>query len=168
MPMFSKDDYSIIVAEGADIQSDTASDLCHGELEILSDVNHSLFLSNEILSKHCLMLGSIGSGKSNLMFHVVDKIRSHMSNEDCIVFFDSKGDYLEKFCSPQDIIVGNSEWVETRFSGMIQPSRIQFWNVFSDLNSSSSLLELIREVSTSLFKKSIDSAQNPIFPRGAL
>ncbi len=167
MTMFSKNDYSITVVEGAEIKNDTPCDLNQGEIELPSDVNRSLSLTNEILGKHCLMLGSIGSGKSNLMFHLVEKIRSHMTDEDCIVFFDSKGDYLEKFCFPQDIIIGNSEWVRTKFLEMIQPSRIQFWNVFSDLSTNTSLLEMIREVSTSLFKKSIDNAQNPIFPRGA-
>lgn len=167
MPILSKDDYSIIVVEGAEIVDDTVHELRKGEIEIPSNDNRDLYLTNEILSKHCLMLGSIGSGKSNLMFHVVDRIRSHMTDEDCIVFFDSKGDYLEKFCTPQDVIIGNSGWVQTHFLDMIQSKRIQFWNVFSDLSTNSSLLEMIREVSTSLFKKSIDNAQNPIFPRGA-
>ena len=167
MPVLSKDDYSITVVEGAKLENDTVHDLTQGDIEIPSEVNHSMFLTNEILSKHCLMLGSIGSGKSNLMFYVVERIRSHMTNDDCIVFFDSKGDYLEKFCTSNDIIIGNSCWVQTHFSDLIQSKRIQFWNIFSDLSTNASLLEMIREVSTSLFKKSIDNAQNPIFPRGA-
>ena len=82
-------------------------------------------------------------------------------------FFDSKGDYLEKFFSIQDIIIGNSSWINLRYSNNQISSRVQFWNMFADLSSHDSLLDMIREVSTSLFKKTIDSAQNPIFPRGA-
>ncbi len=159
MPLFSKDDYSIVVAEGAEIKNDTVCRLNSGEFEIPSNVNKSLFLSKEILSKHCLMLGSIGSGKSNLMFHVVKKIREHMTEDDCIIFFDSKGDYLERFCSSQDAIIGNSEWVRGNDISGIHLEQIRYWNVFSDLNTSSSLWEMIREVSTSLFKKSIDNVK---------
>ena len=86
MPQFSSDDYSMFVVEGAEINNDTVLELRTGLMEIPSDVNSNLHISQEILSKHSLMLGSIGSGKSNLMFHFVKKIRSMMTDDDCIIF----------------------------------------------------------------------------------
>ena len=59
MPQFSSDDYSMFVVEGAEINNDTVLELRTGLMEIPSDVNSNLHISQEILSKHSLMLGSI-------------------------------------------------------------------------------------------------------------
>lgn len=164
----SKDDYSIVVVEGHELQNRTYESTKSPFLHIPSQIQDDLYLPFDLLSKHCLMLGSIGSGKSNIMFHTVSEIKKNLGENDCMIYFDSKGDYVEKFCDSKDIIVGNSEWVKSKFSsGHIgYLNQIKYWNIFSDL-SITVPLESIREISTSLFKKTIESAQNPIFPRGA-
>lgn len=166
MPQISKDDYSILVVEGQELQRNTMRVERNRSIHICSDIQNDLYFPKDLLSKHMLMLGSIGSGKSNMLFHVVDAVKSSLQQNDCMIFFDSKGDYVSNFCTQKDIIVGNSQWVKTRFCNKGLDQRVQYWNIFSDL-SQDTLLDSIREISTALFKKSIESAQNPIFPRGA-
>ena len=43
-----------------------------------------------LLSRHMLMLGAIGAGKSNAMYHFIQKLRSSMTSNDVMFIFDTK------------------------------------------------------------------------------
>lgn len=50
-------------------------------------------LDESILSKHTLLVGGTGSGKTNLFYHFVRQIKAKMSRDDVMLIFDSKGDF---------------------------------------------------------------------------
>jgi type IV secretory pathway TraG/TraD family ATPase VirD4 len=125
--------------------------------------NTGIVLDEEILSKHILTLGSIGSGKSNLMYHIVRALINSITEDDILVFFDAKGDYLKEFYrNDNDYVIGNRKRIPDKYN-------VVLWNVFEDIlmTPEDERLETVREVITSLFKKYIDSAQNPTFTMGA-
>ena len=61
----------------------------------------------KLLSSHLLAIGSIGSGKTNLLYHIVKSVLDHIGRGDIVIFFDSKGDFLKRFYRPGDYVVGN-------------------------------------------------------------
>ena len=54
-------------------------------------------ISNEIMSKHTLILGGTGSGKTNLFYHIVSQLKRNLCSDDVLIIFDSKGDFFDKF-----------------------------------------------------------------------
>lgn len=124
--------------------------------------NTGIVLDNEIFSKHILALGAIGSGKSNLMYHIVNAVLKDITEDDLVIFFDAKGDYLKEFYQEGDIVIGNSKSIPSKYD-------ISYWNMFSDilLDDKDSINDTIREITTALFKKHIDKSQNASFLMGA-
>ena len=65
-------------------------------------------ITDDVLSKHILLVGGTGCGKTNLFYHMVSQIKSRMTNNDVMLVFDSKGDFYSKFYANNDIVIGNS------------------------------------------------------------
>lgn len=125
--------------------------------------NTGVVVDPAMLGKHILALGAIGSGKSNLIYHLIQGVViSSLTPDDIVVFFDAKGDYLQEFYRPGDLVIGNKK--------RISPDKnVVLWNVFEDIRATPAdeRLETVREVSTSIFKRYIDQSQNPGFIMGA-
>lgn len=115
----------------------------------------------KLLSSHLLAVGSIGSGKTNLLYHIVKSIVEKVRNQDIIIFFDSKGDFLKRFYRQGDYVVGNSK----QYGGY----PLAKWNLYKELAQTGALdrEDTIREVATSLFQKKMDTAKDPTFASGA-
>lgn len=62
-----------------------------------SDNERTFGLSDDILSKHLLLLGGIGSGKTNVFNFIIESLQESMTDEDIMIIFDSKGDYKRHF-----------------------------------------------------------------------
>lgn len=124
--------------------------------------NTGIVLDDELLSKHILTLGSIGSGKSNLMYHIVRAVINSVQEDDVLVFFDAKGDYLKEFYRDGDIVIGNKKVFGPKYN-------VALWNLYEDIlmTPTDERLEVVREITTSLFKKYIEASQNPTFTMGA-
>lgn len=115
-----------------------------------------LWLSRDLLSKHLLFVGSIGSGKTTAIHHTVAGIQAMLSQDDAMVVFDSKGDYVAEFRRPGDAVLSNG------------PDRTVTWNVFRDLRSAEAPLEETAfEVAKMLYHEMIERSQQPFFPRAA-
>ena len=69
---------------------------------------YSLAFSQELLSKHCLLLGCTGSGKTNFIYHLISQIKPKLSKDDVMIIFDTKGDYLKKFHADSDAVISNN------------------------------------------------------------
>lgn len=121
-----------------------------------------IVLDNELFSKHIITLGSIGSGKSNLMYHIANSVLKDITEDDLVIFFDAKGDYLKNFHRDGDIVIGNKQSIDIE-------CELQYWNIFSDilLSGKDEINDYIRETSSALFKKHIQQSQNPTFLMGA-
>jgi hypothetical protein len=132
-----------------------------GEITVSSSRGNPWSFNRRLLSSHVLAIGSIGSGKTNLLYHIVKSVIDNITEKDIVVFFDSKGDFLKRFYKAGDYVVGNSR--------QYSKYNLAKWNIYEELNYADSLSreDVIREVSTSLFKKRIDSARDPTFANGA-
>lgn len=105
------------------------------------------------LGRHVLFVGGIGSGKTVGMTALVDSLRAAAEPRDVFVFFDTKGDYHERFHRPGDVTLsaGGQE-----FAGGT------LWNLFRELDGTpaSELLEDVGELTASLVGD-MDEAAGP-------
>lgn len=60
-------------------------------------------LNNDTLSKHMMLVGGTGCGKSNLFYTIVNQLQKQMTTNDVMIIFDSKGDFASKFYSAGDL-----------------------------------------------------------------
>ena len=116
----------------------------------------SIGFSDATLGRHILFLGGIGSGKTVGMTALVDSIRADSGPDDTFVFFDSKGDYIERFFVDGDVSLS-----PVRESP--HPAA-QLWNLFAELHdvAPADLPETVRELVASLMDAS-DGDQNRIW-----
>lgn len=127
--------------------------------------NHSTFMLNEsILSKHMMLIGGTGCGKTNTFFHLVKQLKLGMTEDDVMIIFDTKGDYYSKFYN------SNRDCVLSASSQYREDSCI--WNIFSEIladgNCASEIESNIAEIAWGLFNESIEkNNSNPFFPNAA-
>lgn len=131
--------------------------------EDCQNYNSSFTLNPSILSRHMLLLGGAGSGKTNVFNLTVDQLRDEENNtgNDVFIVFDTKGDFYECFGRPGDIVLGNSREyrnISTR------------WNIFDDVLADGDNPEdyelNAREMAASLFVGRGSSSQ-PFFCNAA-
>ncbi len=131
-----------------------------GKFGIRGADNTGVVLHQKMLERHILTLGSIGSGKTNLMNHIIDGIRRNATEEDMFIFFDAKGDYYEHFYQDGDMVICNDV---KPILGSVN------WNIFEEIKMThpQKREEFIRELATSFFKHDIEKSSSPIFAVGA-
>lgn len=120
-------------------------------------------LDNDILSKHSLIIGGTGCGKTKLFFHFVDQIKRHLTSEDIMIIFDSKGDFYSKFFSKEDAVVGSSKQYRTSS---------EKWNLFREVlmdgYDKKDYMVNIREICRAFFEERIQkNSSNSFFPNAA-
>jgi hypothetical protein len=70
---------------------------------IRGNENTGIVIDPTMLGKHILALGAIGSGKSNIIYHMIKGVvLDSLTPDDVVIFFDAKGDYLQEFYRPGD------------------------------------------------------------------
>ena len=120
----------------------------------------SIALDADIFSKHLCFMGGIGTGKTNVIFHVVHQLRQSMGPDDVMILFDSKGDFHEKFYKPGDIVIAN----DPAMIGVADS-----WNIFAEIDTTNEakLRESIFEIAETLFYEKIHGSKEPFFPNAA-
>lgn len=123
----------------------------------------SFGISEEVLSKHILLVGGTGSGKTNLFYHMVKQIKSKMTAEDVMLIFDSKGDFHKKFFSKGDVLIGNS--------AQYRKQSVK-WNMYEEIVADGkdflSVSQNTQEICKSLFAELVEkNNSNPFFPIAA-
>lgn len=117
-------------------------------------------LNDDILSRHMVFLGGIGTGKTNAFFQIVRQIRRQLTANDIVVIFDTKGDFYKEFYRPGDIVISNDE---TATGG----DGVDYWNIFNEIEMNEHTEENIVEISKTLFSSKIDNSNQPFFPNAA-
>jgi type IV secretory pathway TraG/TraD family ATPase VirD4 len=84
----------------------------------------AVLLDDDYLSTHVLFLGTIGTGKTHGMKLLLRQLRERSTADDVFVVFDTKGDFLESFRRPGDVVISNHAEGDPQ---------VRFWNLFSDL-----------------------------------
>ena len=122
----------------------------------------SFKLNEDILSKHLMLIGGTGCGKTNTFFHIVSQLKRKMAQNDVMIIFDTKGDYKSKFFDARyDYIL----------SAVEQESNA-VWNAFSEILgegiSKEDIDANVAEIAWGLFSDSIrKNNSNPFFPNAA-
>ncbi|MCL2526775.1 MAG: type IV secretion system DNA-binding domain-containing protein [Defluviitaleaceae bacterium] len=121
---------------------------------------HAFSLDEDILSKHLLMVGGTGSGKTNLFYHIVSQLKKKLTPNDVMLIFDSKGDFYKKFFSTGDIVIGNSfNYRKTSAKWSI------YEEIMADGKDKLSIEQNAKEVCKYLFMERIEkNSSNPFFP----
>lgn len=121
-------------------------------------------LTKDILSKHMLLVGETGCGKSTLFYHIIEQIKSQMTDDDVMIVFDSKGDFYSRFNNEnKDYVIGNSgKYFE----------KSQKWNILEEIvadgwSDNQMMLNAV-EICKSLFEeRTAKNSSNPFFPNAA-
>lgn len=125
-------------------------------------IRGELCLSEDAFSKHLLIVGGIGSGKTNTFKYIINSLSEVMTRSDVMVIFDTKGEYLKEFYRPGDIIISNDD--------SLFPPRynIDYWNIFEEIFIDlKNLKDNVNEISKTLFFEQSQNTTNPFFPNAA-
>ena len=122
-------------------------------------------LNASLLSKHLLLLGGIGSGKTNCFNFIIEDVQNEMTDNDILIIFDTKGDFFRKFYqpgNPNHIVIGN---------GKQYANISRYWDIFGEVLGEDGRFteesELVaKEIAKQLFKGKESSTQ-PFFASAA-
>lgn len=117
-------------------------------------------VGNEQLSRHMLLLGGIGTGKSNAFNHIIRSVRRTLTQNDVMLIFDTKGDFYNEFYQPGDVVISN----DSRADGGNGPN---YWNIFSEVDVDDRLEENILEICKTIFSEKLEKTSQPFFPNAA-
>lgn len=117
-------------------------------------------ITDDLLSHHILLLGGIGSGKTNTFNLLLRNIRAGLTDEDVVVIFDSKGDFYKEFYRPGDIVFSNDDFA-------CGENGKDYWNIFRDIMIDDRIEENVIEISKTLFAEKIERTSQPFFPNAA-
>lgn len=121
-----------------------------------------LNLDDDILSKHTLLIGGTGSGKTNTFNYFIEQLKKKMTFNDVMIVFDTKGDFENKFYEQGDVILGNSSKYK---------NTTEKWNIYKELVVDGWNEENIQmntnEITYSLFKDAMEKTNQQFFPSAA-
>jgi len=126
--------------------------------------NAALAFDENLLSRHMLLLGGIGTGKTNTFYQIIRQLRYKMNANDTMIIFDTKGDFIKHFVLPGDVVISNDDESGRQTQGKPQSD---FWNIFNEISQDDQQNADIIEISKTLFDERIKSSQNPFFPSAA-
>lgn len=115
-------------------------------------------LTESVLSKHILYTGTIGTGKTTAMFQVLRQLVAKMTDDDVMVIFDTKGDFMKEFYRPgKDVVISSDD------------KATDYWNIFKEvlINGEDHIEENLLEIVNSLFEDKIKKSNAPFFPQAA-
>ena len=130
------------------------------------DGSQGFGMTDELLSKHLLLLGGIGSGKTNVINFIIDSLQKRMTDDDVMIIFDSKGDYKEKFFDSKNqkhVLIAHDV-------GYKKISKS--WNIFGELKNDNGEYDeetspiIAKEISKQLFVGR-ESSHQPFFTLAA-
>lgn len=114
----------------------------------------------ELLSRHMMLLGGIGTGKTNAFYQVMGYLRQNMTQEDVMIIFDTKGDFYKRFYRPGDVVISNDETATG-------PNGPDFWNIFNEIENDDQMEANITEIAKTLFHEKLEKTSQPFFPNAA-
>lgn len=117
-------------------------------------------IDESTLSKHMILLGAIGMGKSNAMNNIVRSIRTTMSRNDVMLIFDTKGDYYKEFYRPGDVVISNDK----RATNGTRPD---YWNLFGEVMIDTRWEENATEIAKTIFADRLEKTTQVFFPNAA-
>jgi type IV secretory pathway TraG/TraD family ATPase VirD4 len=123
-------------------------------------VRDSFVLNEKLLSQHLLLVGGIGSGKTNTFNHIMSSISPQLGPQDVMIVFDTKGDFYKEFYRSGDIVISNDA---TACGAM----GVDYWNIINEVEDDEHLEENVMEIANALFAERLKSGNDPFFPNAA-
>lgn len=117
-------------------------------------------LNEKLLSQHLLLVGGIGSGKTNTLNHIINSISSQLGVQDVMIIFDTKGDFYKEFYRPGDIVISNDNTARGALG-------VDYWNIINEVEDDENLEENVIEIANALFAERLKSENNLFFPNAA-
>lgn len=145
------------VLEGISLEERVKTDLSDAKIKFMG-ANQNIPISDELLSKHILFTGAIGTGKTNAMFQLVDQIINNMGKDDVMIIFDTKGDFLKEFYREGiDTIISNDSMTT------------EYWNLMKEsiIDGEEHIEDNLMEIANTLFEEKIKKSNAPFFPMAA-
>lgn len=116
----------------------------------------------ELLSRHLMFLGGIGTGKTNAISQLIQQLQQNLTTNDVMIVFDSKGDFYQEFYRPGiDVVISNDNKA-VGSNGMVN-----YWNVFAEVERDDHMEENIVEIAKTLFHEKLEKTQQVFFPNAA-
>ena len=120
-------------------------------------------LDADALSKHTMLIGGTGCGKTTLFYHFVSQLKRGMTPDDVMIVFDSKGDFYSKFFNTTtDLVMGNSR---------PYVAESQRWNLYKEVVADGweerDFILNTQEVCKSFFEERTKNTTNAFFPNAA-
>lgn len=125
---------------------------------LISNRETKIPLTDDVLSRHILYMGTTGSGKTTAINQLLKQLIKGMSDNDTMVIFDTKGDFRKLFYRPgKDVIISNDD------------SATSFWNIFNEalIDGPERAEENFLEIASNLFGEKIRHSSSPFFPQAA-
>lgn len=139
---------------------DKTNSICNLKGRSVDGVAGSISLTLDILSKHILLLGGIGTGKTNTFNGIISQLKESMSDKDVMIIFDTKGDFYSRFYTPGDIVISNDET-------STGSDKKDYWNIFNEIERNSHVYENITEIAKMLFAEVTEKTNQVFFPNAA-
>jgi type IV secretory pathway TraG/TraD family ATPase VirD4 len=117
-------------------------------------------LTEKLLSQHLLLLGGIGSGKTNTFNQILQSLIPQMTNRDVMVIFDTKGDFHKEFYLSGDIVISNDKTA-------CGASGVDYWNVINEIEDDGRIDENVIEIANALFADKLKDSKDSFFPNAA-
>ncbi len=121
-----------------------------------------LKLTPDILSKHTLLIGGTGCGKTNVFNYFVQQLKSKLTKDDVMIIFDTKGDFLRQFYRQGDYIISNSKAHEQYATK---------WNIYKEIVvdgfGKNDVANNTHEITRSFFRDALEKTSQPFFPNAA-
>jgi type IV secretory pathway TraG/TraD family ATPase VirD4 len=123
----------------------------------------SFSINEDTLSKHTMLIGGTGCGKTTLFYHMVSQLKKSMTSDDVMIIFDSKGDFYSKFYDKtNDIVIGNSRQYSTQS---------EKWNIYKEILADGyeerDFIINTQEICKSFFEERTKNTTNAFFPNAA-
>jgi len=163
--VLKEDDVEKRVLLGEDITKNSIPVIEHAIVNFPASSGHSFGMSEEILSKHLLLVGGIGCGKTNTFQYLIQQTMGQMTVNDVMLVFDTKGDFKDTFYRgySNQILIEN---------GYREKEDTGYWNIFKELLMPDGTYEksvcdiAAKEMAKQLFKGRESSSQ-PFFTDAA-
>ena len=118
-------------------------------------------LDEKTMSRHIMLMGGIGTGKTNAFFHIVSQLKRRMTPNDVMIIFDTKGDFYQEFYERGDTVISNDS------TAVDEDGDFNCWNLFNEIETGSKQQESVMEIAKSIFAEACTKTSQVFFPNAA-
>ena len=124
-------------------------------------IHRNIPISKSVLSRHLMLIGGIGTGKTNAFFQMLGQLNESLTQDDVMIIFDTKGDFYKEFYRPGDVVISNDE------TAVGPDGRPDYWNIFNEIADGEQQYASVLEIAKSLFKEACEKTTQVFFPNAA-